>query len=140
MKKVLVVGVFDLIHRGHVELFRRARQYGDHLTVWVHADEYIKKAGCILPTKERLYMCNAIRYVDRAVPYGNLDEDIVHANFDVLVAGEDQIGYPHFVFARKWCEEHGKEFVILERTVGISSSQIKRKIASNISPKDTSSR
>ena len=128
MKKILVAGVFDIIHRGHVELFRRARQYGDYLTVWVHADEFIKKKGCVQSTAERVYMCSAIRYVDEAVPYGNLDEDIVNADFDVLVCGEDQLDFPHFIFARQWCASHGKEFIVLKRTEGVSSTEMKEKI------------
>lgn len=128
MKRVITIGVFDLIHRGHVELFRRAKQYGDYLTVWVHEDNYIEKKGVVQSTEERIYMCKAIRYVDDAIPYGNLDEDIVKHDFEVLVCGEDQQKFPHFIYVRQWCKEHGKEFVVLPRTEGISSSIIRSSV------------
>lgn len=129
MTKVLTAGVFDLIHRGHVELFRRAKEYGDHLTVLVHADEYIRKPGVVQSTEDRVFMCRAVRYVDDAIPYGNLDEDVAEMDFDVFVCGEDQLRFPHVQNVRKWCEDHFKCFVTLPRTPGVSSSDIRDRIA-----------
>ena len=42
-KTVLVIGVFDLFHRGHVEFLRRARQLGNRLIVVVNGDEFVSK-------------------------------------------------------------------------------------------------
>ena len=59
MKKVLTVGVFDLLHIGHVELFRRAKALGDYLIVAVQNDDYILKfkpeAQTVNNTAERCY-------------------------------------------------------------------------------------
>lgn len=129
MTKVLTAGVFDLIHRGHVELFRRAKEQGDYLTVLVHADEFIRKPGVIQSTEERVFMCKAIRYVDDALPYGNLDEDVPKMDFDVYVCGEDQLAFPHVQSIRRWCEEHSKLFVVLPRTPELSSASLRHQIA-----------
>lgn len=128
MTKVLTAGVFDLIHRGHVELFRRARELGDHLTVLVHADEYIRKPGIIQSTDERIFMCKAVRYVDEAIPYGNLDEDVPKMDFDVFVCGEDQLAFPHIQSVRRWCEENARSFVSLPRTPDVSSAMLREKL------------
>ena len=39
MKRVLVIGVFNVLHPGHVRLFRFARECGDYLTVAVQSDK-----------------------------------------------------------------------------------------------------
>ena len=128
MKKVLTIGVFDLIHRGHVELFKRAKQHGDFLIVAVHDDEHIKKKQVVQSTEERLYMVKSIRYVDDAVPYGDFDKDIFKIDFDVLVMGEDQQYFPHLIYAQQWCKENGKEVIILPRTKSISSSDLRESV------------
>ena len=69
-------------------------------------------------------MISALRYVDRVIPYGDIDESIKHIDFDVFAIGGDQI-HAGFQRAVQWCEEHGKKVIRLSRTDGISSSQIR---------------
>ena len=40
MKKVITYGTFDLLHYGHINLLRRAKQYGDYLIVALSTDEF----------------------------------------------------------------------------------------------------
>lgn len=131
MNKILTFGVFDLLHRGHVELFRRARALGDYLIVAVQDDEYIKlfKPDSVTANSlsERMYMIKAIRYVDEVIPYKTVTDSIDQIQFDTLVHGPDQ-NHEGFQKCFKWCHEHGKSVVVLERTEGISSSEIKEKI------------
>ena len=42
-KIVLVHGVFDLIHKGHIEYFKEAKKYGEILVASVTADKYVNK-------------------------------------------------------------------------------------------------
>lgn len=131
-KKVLTVGVYDLLHKGHVELYRRARGLGDYLIVAAQDSDYILKykptAKVLNSTEDRKYMIRSIRYVDEVITYTDVDKIVQEVNFDLFVTGPDQC-HAGFQRAIKWCEEHGKEHVILGRTDGVSSSELKAKIA-----------
>lgn len=131
MKKVLTVGVFDLLHIGHVNLFKRARNYGDYLVVAIQNSEIVSKykpnAHLVYSTIERMYMVKSIRYVDDVIQYDDVDKIVKNVDFDVFVTGPDQ-NHTGFQEAKKWCEENGKECVVLERTEGISTSWLKEQI------------
>lgn len=131
MKKVLTVGVYDLLHIGHVNLFRRARELGDSLIVAVQRSEVVLKykpeAKLVYTTEERMYMVKSIRYVDEVIEYEGVDEIVKTADFDIFVTGPDQV-HAGFQAAINWCMEHGKETVVLPRTEGISSSWLKEQI------------
>ena len=131
-KKVLTVGVYDLIHKGHVELYRRAKGLGDYLIVAVQdGDEILKykpQAKVMNSTEDRMYMVKSIRYVDEVIVYKGVDAIVKEIDFDIFVTGPDQI-HAGFQAAIQWCESHGREHVVLGRTEGISSSELKAKIA-----------
>ena len=133
MTKVLTVGVFDLLHRGHVELFRRARELGDYLIVAVQDSDYVSKwkpeSSTVESTEDRCYMAAAVRYVDEVVVYKEVADIVRSVDFDIFVKGPDQ-KHEGFLSAVKWCEDHGKKVVVLSRTEGISSSDLKKDIKS----------
>lgn len=130
-KRILTVGVFDLIHRGHVELFRRAKTIGDYLIVAVQDSNYILKykpnTKIINSTEDRMYMVQAIKYVDEPIIYYDVDQIVKEIEFDIFITGPDQC-HDGFKKAIKWCEEHGRKHIVLSRTEGISSSQLKNAI------------
>ena len=127
--------VYNLLHKGHVELYRRAKGLGDYLIVAAQDSDYILKykpnAKVLNSTDDRKYMIKSIRYVDEVITYTDVDEIIKNVDFDVFVTGSDQC-HAGFQRAISWCEEHGKEHVVLARTDGVSSSELKAKIASKI--------
>lgn len=131
-RKVLTVGVYDLLHKGHVELFRRAKGLGDYLIVAAQDSDFIlkykPKAQVMNSTEDRKYMIKSIRYVDEVITYTDVDKIVQNVNFDIFVTGPDQC-HAGFQKAIKWCEEHGKEHIVLGRTDGVSSSDLKAKIA-----------
>ena len=131
-KKILTVGVYDLIHKGHVELFRRAKGLGDYLIVAVQDGDLILKfkpqAKVLNSTEDRMYMVKSIRYVDEVIGYGEVNDIVKDVDFDVFVTGPDQI-HTGFQDAIRWCEENGKSHVVLARTDGVSSSELKEMIA-----------
>ena len=128
MKKILTVGVYDYLHIGHVNLFRRAKELGDYLIVAVQDSNFILKykpnTKILYNTDERMYMVRSIRYVDEAVVYTDVDRIVKEVDFDVFVTGPDQV-HEGFQRAMQWCRDNGKETVVLPRTEGISSSQLK---------------
>ena len=131
-KKVLTVGVYDLLHKGHVELYRRAKGLGDYLIVAAQDSDFILKykptAKVLNSTEDRKYMIKAIRYVDEVITYTDVDKIVQEVDFDVFVTGPDQC-HEGFQRAIQWCEEHDKEHIVLSRTDGVSSSELKAKIA-----------
>ena len=131
MKKVLTVGVYDLLHYGHFELFRRCKELaggGGELVVAVQEDAVVTKykpqAKLVYDWDKRVKMIRALRYVDQVVPYGDVDESIKHIDFTTFVVGPDQC-HAGFQRAMQWCRDNGREVVVLSRTEGISSSQLR---------------
>jgi len=131
-KKVLTVGVYDLLHKGHVELYRRAKGLGDYLIVAAQDGDFILKykptAKVLNSTEDRKYMIKSIRYVDEVITYTDVDRIVQDVDFDVFVTGPDQC-HTGFQKAIQWCEDNGKEHIVLGRTDGVSSSELKAKIA-----------
>lgn len=127
-KKVLTFGVYDMLHIGHILLFKRARELGDELIVAVQDSDVILKykpgTKMIYTTEERLFMVSTIKYVDRVVTYKDVDKDIMNIDFDIFAKGPDQV-HEGFQRAIKWCEQNGKEVVVIPRTEGISSSLLR---------------
>ncbi len=134
-KRVFTVGVYDLLHKGHVELYRRAKGLGDYLIVAVQDSDYILKykpnATVLNPTEDRKYMVKSIRYVDEVITYYDVDKIVQEVEFDVFVTGPDQC-HEGFKRAIQWCEDNGREHIVLGRTDGVSSSELKSKISQKI--------
>ena len=119
MKKVFVSGCYDLLHSGHVEFFRQASQYGD-LYVGIGSDQTIlgyKHHKTFYPEQERLFMVKSIKYVKDA--YINAGDGIMDfvptidiVKPDIFVVNADGSSETK----RKFCEERGIEYVVLQRT------------------------
>ena len=128
MKTILTVGVYDMLHIGHILLFKHAKEIGDRLVVAVQDGDFIQKykpgTRMVYTTEERMYMVSAIKYVDEVVVYRDVDKDIQNIDFDVFAKGPDQM-HEWFQRAVKWCEEHGKDVVVIPRTEGISSTMLR---------------
>ena len=125
MKKVITYGTFDLLHYGHINLLRRARELGDYLVVVISTDEFNwneKGKKCYFTYEQRKAMVEAIRYVDRVIPETNWEQnrtDVHDYDIDVFVMGDDWKGKFDFL------KEEGVEVVYLPRTPEISTTQIK---------------
>ena len=124
MKKVITYGTFDLLHYGHVNLLRRAKEQGDYLIVALSTDEFNwkeKQKVCYFDYEKRKQLLEAIRYVDLVIPEESWDqkvEDVQEFKVDTFVMGDDWEG--KFDFLKDYCE-----VVYLTRTPEISTTQIK---------------
>ena len=128
MKRVITYGTFDLLHYGHINLLRRAKELGDYLIVAISTDEFNwneKKKKSYFTFDQRKAMLDAIRYVDMVIPEENWNQkrtDVHKYDVDVFVIGDDWKGKFDFL------EEEGCEVVYLSRTPEISTTQIKNDI------------
>lgn len=133
MKTILTFGVFDMLHLGHVALFKKCADYvadGEgKVIVAVQDNDFILKykpeSKIVYSLEEKLFMLEAIRYIDEIKVYKNVDEDIKKIDFDILAIGPDQ-NHIGFQRAMQWCREHRKEIVVMPRTKGICSTELKR--------------
>ena len=125
MKRVITYGTFDLLHYGHINLLRRARELGDYLIVVLSSDEFNwkeKHKKCYFTYEQRKALLEAIRYVDMVVPENNWEQkrdDVHRYNVDIFVMGDDWEGKFDFL------KEEGVEVIYLPRTPEISTTQIK---------------
>jgi len=69
MKKIVISGGFDPVHVGHLEMIKEARSLGNHLTVILNSDRFLKeKKGYIfMPYKERKKILLGFKAVDKVV-------------------------------------------------------------------------
>ena len=126
MKKVLTYGTFDLLHIGHINILRRAKEQGDYLVVGLSTDEFneIKGKKTILPYKERAEIVRSLKFVDEVIPESNWEqkvEDVKNHDIDTFVMGNDWEG--KFDFLKEFCK-----VIYLERTEHISSTKLKEEL------------
>lgn len=131
-KTAITFGVFDLLHFGHFELFRRIRELvgpTGKVYVMLQVDEMISKykPGCknVYDFNIRKAMIETLRTVTAAIPYDVVGIDAVkNVDFDILVKGPEH-NNERFQKLGRWCEDNGKCVVILPRTNGISTTELK---------------
>lgn len=127
MKRVITYGTFDLLHYGHINLLRRAKEQGDYLVVVLSTDEFNwneKQKKCYFSYEKRKQLLEAIRYVDLVIPEENWEQkttDIELYHIDKFVMGDDWAGKFDFIE-----EQTNAEVVYLPRTPEISTTQIKK--------------
>lgn len=126
MKTVITYGTFDLLHYGHINLLKRAKDLGDYLIVGLSTDAFNAEKGkkSYFPYDKRKLMLEAIRYVDLVIPEESWNQkitDIQQYNVDIFTMGDDWRG--KFDFLREVVE-----VIYLPRTEGISSSLIKKEL------------
>lgn len=123
MKRVITYGTYDMLHYGHVNLLRRAKEYGDYLIVALSTDEFNKGKGktCYFSYEDRKKLLEAIRYVDLVIPetcWEQKSSDVELYHIDTFVIGDDWAG--KFDFLKDKCN-----VVYLPRTPEISTTKIK---------------
>lgn len=68
-KAIIVSGYFNPLHKGHLELFEKAKAYGDELWVIVNSDlqRELKGSKEFMDENERLIIVEAIKYVNKVL-------------------------------------------------------------------------
>ena len=120
MKKVMVFGTFDIVHLGHLNLFKQAKKLGNYLVVVVGRDttsKKIKKITLVHNEKERLEFLKSIKLVDQAVLGNKIDyyKIIKTDKPDVIALGYDQQNFIDKL------EEKIKEFRLNTKVIRLKS-------------------
>lgn len=136
MKRILTYGTFDLLHYGHIEILRRAKELGDYLVVALSTDEFNESKGktAYHTYETRKKMLEAIRYVDLVIPEENWEQkisDVKDYHIDIVVMGSDWADSDRFDYLKEYCE-----LVFLERTPGVSTTMIKNDLGLKNAEKD----
>lgn len=124
MKKVITYGTFDLLHYGHINVLKKARELGDYLIVALSTNEFNVNKGkeCYFSYDQRKKLIESIRYVDLVIPEDSWEQkakDVKEFGVDVFTIGDDWKG--KFDFLEDYCE-----VIYLSRTPEISTTKIKR--------------
>ena len=97
--KVWTNGCFDVLHRGHIELFKYAKSLGDELVVGIDTYEKVKldkgKNRPINNLQDRMYMLQSIKYIDKVIPFDSTEDlrkTIRWYQPDLMVIGSDWKG------------------------------------------------
>ena len=129
MKIIWCNGTFDMLHPGHIQLFKVARSLGDRVIVATDTDEKIKKdKGFDRPVNDlchRVAMLEAVKYIDVVHTFGDraeLEGLIQMYNPDILLLGDD------WRYGDVVGREYAKEVRFLPRVGGYASSKTIKKI------------
>lgn len=124
MTKVITYGTYDLLHQGHINLLRRAKELGDYLIVGVTSDSFDRGRGKLNVRNnvlERVEAVKATGYADEVIIedyLGQKIDDIQKYDVDIFAIGSDWVG--KFDYLNEYCK-----VVYLPRTEGISSTMLR---------------
>ncbi len=131
--RIYTTGVFDILHRGHLNILTQAAALGD-LTVGVMSDQGVedtKGARPILTLEERDAQIRSLPFVDDVIHYTDVDQRDNYAQLrpDIVVQGDDWLFSADRTAALDYLREHGIRLVLLPRTEGISTTEIRKRVA-----------
>lgn len=124
MKKVITYGTYDLLHQGHINLLRRAKELGDYLIVGVTSDSFDRGRGKLNVRNnvlERVEAVKATGFADEVIIedyIGQKIDDIQKYDIDIFAIGSDWEG--SFDYLNEFTK-----VVYLPRTEGISSTMLR---------------
>ena len=131
MKKVITYGTYDLLHQGHINLLRRAKELGDYLIVGVTSDSFDRGRGKLNVRNNVLERVEAVRktgYADEIIIedyLGQKIDDIQKYDVDIFAIGSDWVG--KFDYLNEYCK-----VVYLPRTEGISSTMLRAETTTEV--------
>ena len=136
MRKGFTCSAFDLLHAGHIEMLKDARNQCDYLIVGLQTDPTIDRPEKNKPVQnvsERYIQLDALAYVDEIIPYATESEllDLIAiVNPQVRILGEE---YKDKDFTgRDFCEKEGIELYYNNRKHSYSTSNLRRRVINNV--------
>ena len=138
MSKVLYTGgTFDIFHAGHVNFLQMCFQVCEEIVVSLNTDDFIERykgTPPIFSYSERKSCLESCRYVGRVVEnVGGEDSkpSILQSKANIIAVGNDWCQkdyYKQMSFSQEWLDANNITLIYLPYTLGISSSEIIKKI------------
>ena len=133
MRVGFTASTFDLLHAGHVQMLREAKQQCDYLICALQFDPSVDRAEKNSPIQtvvERYTQLKAVKYVDEIIPYStekDLEDILTMYQIDVRILGEE---YRDKTFTgRAICAKRGIELYYNKREHRFSSSDLRARVA-----------
>mgnify|MGYP001193427878 CR=1 FL=1 len=133
MKVGFTCSTFDLLHAGHVQMLREAKEQCDYLIVGLQVDPSVdrpEKNAPIQTIVERYTQLKAVKYVDEIIPYAtetDLEDILEMYHIDVRILGEE---YRDGKFTgRAICAKRGIELYFNKREHRFSTSDLRRRVS-----------
>ena len=139
--RVITLGTFDMLHIGHLKLFRRCLHLGESLVVGLNKDEFIKAfkgKSPVMSYKEREAMITETGFVDKVIPNDQRRKGstalktILKSKADLIVVGSDWLKKDYLgqigVTAEQ-LEKYGISLCFVPYTEGISTTEVKRRLS-----------
>ena len=125
MKIIWTNGCFDVLHRGHIELFKYAKSLGDWLVVGIDTDKRVRAAkGESRPfntIEDRVAMLESIKYIDEIRTFDaddELDTQVLLSGAEIIVVGSD------YKNKKVIGSRHAQEIKFFDRIEGYSTTKI----------------
>ena len=124
-KVIWTNGCFDILHRGHIELFKYAKSLGDYLVVGIDTDERVRASkGPSRPfniIEDRIAMLESIKYIDEIFVFdtnSELDTQVLSSDAEIIVVGSD------YKNKKVIGSRHVQKIVFFDRIKGYSTTKI----------------
>jgi cytidyltransferase-like protein len=130
--RVYTTGVFDILHRGHLNILTQAAALGE-LTVGIMSDQGVedtKGSRPILSLEERDAQIRSLPFVGEVIHYTDVDQRANYAALrpDIVVQGDDWLFSADRTSALNYLRDNGIRLVLLPRTQGISTTEIRKRV------------
>ena len=132
MKVGFTCSTFDLLHAGHVQMLREAKEQCDYLLVGLQMDPSVDRTEKNAPVQnivERYTQLKAVKYVDEIIPYGteqDLKDILTMYNIHVRILG---VEYKDKDFTGKEiCLQRGVDFYFNKRDHRFSTSDLRKRV------------
>jgi len=133
MRVGFVCSSFDLLHAGHVQMLREAKEHCDYLICGLQTDPTLDRPEKNQPVQtivERYTQLKGVRYVDEIIPYStekDLEDILTMYHIDVRILGEE---YREMDFTGKdICKKRGIQLYFNKRDHRFSSSDLRKRVA-----------
>jgi glycerol-3-phosphate cytidylyltransferase len=133
MKVGFTCSTFDLLHAGHIQMLREAKEQCDYLICGLQMDpsiDRVEKNAPIQTVVERYTQLKAVKYIDEIIPYNtekDLEDILTMYEIDVRILGEE---YRDKTFTgRAICAKRGIELYFNKREHRFSSSDLRKRVA-----------